>query len=143
MAFYLEVVLSSNNYPIHRMNPALIDKFLWVMQGFLAVAFLIAGSAKLLQSPAKVAQLVPAAIPLPFLRTLGALEILGAVGIALPLFIDAWSALTPVAAACMAIVLLAAVVIHGRAKEFSKLPMLLVLLALAMTVAVGRYFLMK
>lgn len=88
------------------------------MQGFLALTFIIAGSAKLFQSPAKVAQLVPAAFPLPFLRTLGALEILGAVGIILPFMIDVLPMVTPVSSVCMAIVLLAAAVVHLKAKEY-------------------------
>lgn len=108
------------------------------MQGFLAIIFLIAGSAKLFQSPAKVAQLVPTAFPLPFLRALGALEILGAIGIVLPLVVDVLPVLTPISSCCMAIVLLAAAVVHLKGKQFSKLPMLLVLLILAITVTVGR-----
>lgn len=113
------------------------------MQGFLAVTFLIAGSAKLFQSPAKVAQLVPASFPLPFLRVLGALEILGAVGIVLPLMLNVLPAVTLVAAACMGLVLLRAGVVHWQNKQFSKLPMLVVLLALSITVTVGRYFLLE
>lgn len=122
------------------MNPILINNLLWGMQGFLAVTFLIAGGAKLFQSPAKVAELVPTAFPLPFLRALGALEILGAVGIILPLAVDTLPVLTPVSSGCMAVVLLAAAVVHLMAKHFSKLPMLLVLLAMAITVTVGRHF---
>jgi len=120
------------------INPNLINNLLWVMQGFLSVTFLIAGSAKFFQSPAKVAELVPTAFPLPFLRVLGALEILGAVGIIMPLAVDVLPVLTPVSSCCMAVVLLAAAVVHLLAKHFSKLPMLIVLLALAITVTVGR-----
>lgn len=120
------------------MSLIFTNKLLWVMQSFLAVTFLIAGSAKLFQSSEKVAQLVPGDFPLPFLRTLGALEILGAVGIVLPLVVDVLPVLTAVSSCCMAIVLLAAAVVHMKGKEFSRLPMLLVLLALAVTVTLGR-----
>ena len=112
---------------------------LWIMQGFLALTFLIAGSAKLLGAPQKVAQLVPAAFPLPFLRTLGGLEILGAVGIILPVALEVWPGLTLLTAACMGIVLLAAIRVHLQAKQHSKLPMLLLLLALTIIVVLGRY----
>ncbi len=112
------------------------------MQGFLALTFLIAGSAKLFGSPQKVAQLVPAAFPIPFLRALGGLEILGAIGLLLPVALDVLPLLTPITAGCMLIVLLAAIGVHLKGKQFSKLPMLLLLLALAVTVTVGRYTLL-
>lgn len=108
------------------------------MQGFLAVTFLIAGSAKLVQSPAKVAKLVPPVFPLPFLRILGVLEILGAVGLVLPLLLHVLPELTPLVAGCMGIILAAATVVHFQQKQFSKLPMLLFLLVLAIMVAISR-----
>lgn len=108
------------------------------MQGFLAVIFLIAGSVKLFQSPEKVAELVPAAFPLSFLRTLGALEILGAVGVILPLLLDVFPVLTPVSSCCMAIVLLGAITVHLKSKEFSRLPILFTLLVLAIIVTIDR-----
>ena len=122
------------------MSPVLLNNLLWVMQGFLALTFLIAGSAKLFGSAQQVAQLVPAAFPLPFLRRLGVLEVLGAIGIVLPLAIDVLPALTLVTACCMGVVLLAAILVHLKAKQFVKLPMLLLLLTLTITVTFGRYF---
>jgi len=118
------------------MDPVLVNNLLWVMQGFLAMTFLFAGSAKLFQSPEKVAKLVPGNFPLRFLRILGALEILGAVGIILPKAVDVLPVLTPISSGCMALVLFAAAAVHIKGKEFSKLPMILVLLVLAVIVTV-------
>jgi hypothetical protein len=120
------------------MNPILVNNLLWVTQGFLALTFLIAGSAKLFGSPASVAQLVPAAFPLSLLRTLGALELLAAAGIILPFALNMLPGLTRLTAGCMGIVLLGAMVVHLKEKQFSRLPMLLLLLALAVLIIIGR-----
>lgn len=79
-----------------------------------------------------------ATIPLAFPRILGMLEILGAIGIIVPALINIYPALTGVAAVCMGLVLVGAVIIHVKQKEYKILPVIILLLILAATVAYVR-----
>ena len=56
---------------------------LWILQGLLAVAFLIAGSFKLL-TPAEEMVAMGMSVPTLVLRITGITELLGALGLVLP-----------------------------------------------------------
>ncbi len=58
----------------------------WIVAGLLAVFYLYAGGKKAAQSPEQLQPMMGwvDTIPMPLVRTVGALEILGAIGLILP-----------------------------------------------------------
>ena len=70
-------------------------------------------------------------------KTIGGLEVLGALGLILPWALNIASVLTPLAAVGFAIIMAGAIVVHVRRKE-PFIPQI-VLLILAVVVAWGRF----
>lgn len=70
---------------------------LWIIQVLVALVFLATGGMKLVLSSAALAAQSP--VPLPILRILGVLEVLGALGLVLPGLFKIRRGLTPIAAA--------------------------------------------
>jgi len=81
------------------------NKVLWTVQALLAALFLFAGSMKLILPIEAMADPVP--LPGPFLRFLGAPEVLGA----MPGLLRIQTRLTPLAAAGLVIIMTGATVI--------------------------------
>jgi hypothetical protein len=97
--------------------------------------FLIAGSRKAFQSSTKLlTSSLYHRIPLAFTRVLGVLEISGAIGITLPLFMNIYPVLATAAAACMAIVLFGATIVHVQREEYKTFALIVIFLMLAITV---------
>ncbi len=115
---------------------------LWVVAGVLAAAFLASGLMKLSQPKKKLADsgmgwtedFSDGAV-----KGIGALEVLGALGLILPAALDIVPILVPIAATGLALVMLGAAVTHARRKENQMIVVNLVLLALAAFVAWGRF----
>lgn len=115
---------------------------MWVATGFLAAAFLGAGLLKLTQPKQRLAasgmawveDFSPAVIKL-----IAAAELAGAIGLVLPPLVGIAPVLSPIAAACLAVTMLGAVLVHLRRREFRGLIPALVLMFLATFVAVGRF----
>lgn len=116
---------------------------LWIAAGILAAMYLAAGGMKasqprdkILKNPnmAWVEDFSPAA-----LKAIGVVELLGAVGLILPQATGIADVLTPLAATGLAVVQVGAIVVHLRRGETTALPMNVVLLALAVFVAIGRF----
>ncbi|WP_191244778.1 DoxX family protein [Amycolatopsis deserti] len=109
---------------------------LWIIAGLLAAVFLASGSQKLAQPAEKLAA---TGLTVGAGKTVGALEVLAAAGLILPAALDVAPVLTPLAAAGLVLLMAAAAVFHVRRHEWKTLPVPLVLLALAVVVAVGRF----
>lgn len=114
---------------------------LWVLQIVLALAFLAAGTMKLVRTQD---QLRPAMgwvddFSPTMVKVIGTLEILGALGLVLPAALDVAPILTPLAAVGLALVMVGALVTHARRQETAALPPPAVLLALSLVVAWGRF----
>jgi hypothetical protein len=92
---------------------------LWVIQGLVAVAMLMAGAFKLVTPRAKLAEKMHWAKTWSDanVKLLGLAEVLGAVGLIAPGLTHVLPVLTPVAAVCLAIVMGGAVKIHLDLKE--------------------------
>jgi uncharacterized membrane protein YphA (DoxX/SURF4 family) len=73
------------------------------------------------------------------IRLIGAAEILGAIGLVLPAAVHIAPILVPVAAVALALVMAGAAVVHARRKEPLNIAVNVVLIALAVVVAVGRF----
>ena len=111
---------------------------LWIAQALLAVIMVGAGAPKLLLPRARLAETFhwTRNAPLPLVRLLGLAELLGAVGLIVPRLTGIAPMLTPIAAACLFLVLIGALVTHLRLHESPALPAVAMLLAAL--VAVGR-----
>lgn len=116
---------------------------LWIVQGLLAVAFLMAGGMKMAQPKEKLAQNMAWVEDFSqnAVRTIGLLEVLGAIGLILPLALKIWPVLTGVAAIGLVLTMIGAAITHARRGEMPMLVPNIVLGALAAFVAVGRLFL--
>ena len=114
---------------------------LWIAQGLLAAMFLMAGVMKTFQT-AKAKEQLPWAKNRSdgFVRFVGTSELLGALGLILPLATGILPRLTVLAAIGLIIIqLLAIFTEHLPKKEYNVIPVNVVLLALAAFVALGRW----
>jgi len=118
-----------------------VNIVLWVLQVLLGAAFIGAGAMKLSQPIEKLAtnmtwvsRYSPGTV-----RFVGATEVLGGLGLILPWATGIAPVLTPVAAVGLAVIMLLAVVDHARAKEYPMIAVNVVLGALAVIIAVGRF----
>ena len=89
-----------------------INGLLWIVQGLLALVFLLTGGMKLVL-PLEALEAMPGPIQLPglFLRFLGVVEVLGAIGLILPGLLRIRPGLTPLAAAGLVIIMIGATAI--------------------------------
>ncbi len=115
---------------------------LWVAQVLLAVAFLGAGATKLSQPKEKLAKNMAWVEDFSqgTVRLIGALEVLGAIGIVLPALTGILPWLTPLAALGLVLTMIGAALTHLRRSEYSVITVPAVLLILAAFVAYGRFF---
>ena len=114
---------------------------LWIVQGLLAAMFGMAGIMKTFQT-SKAREQLPWAKHRSdgFIRFVGISELLGAVGLILPLLTGILPWLTPLAAIGLTLIqLLAIFTEHLPKKEYNIIPMNIVLLALAVFVVIGRW----
>ena len=109
---------------------------LWIVQGLLAFLFLFAGGMKLVLPPE--AMVGPVALPLAFLRFIGVVEVLGAIGLILPGLLRIRVDLTPLAAAGLVIIMIGATVITALGGAIAPALFPLTVGLLAGSVAYGR-----
>ncbi|HSL42387.1 MAG TPA: DoxX family protein [Anaerolineales bacterium] len=120
---------------------------LWIAQGLLAVMYLAVGNMKMFQ-PAKVRenpQMTWAhGQPDHYIRFVGTAEVLGALGLILPLVTRILPWLTVLAGIGLTLIqLLAIFKEHLPKKEYQVIPLNIVLLALSMFVVIGRWTLVS
>lgn len=117
---------------------------LWVVQGLLAVAFLGAAVMKLSRPKEKLASNMAWVedFSQQTVRLIGALELLGAIGVVLPALTGVLPWLTPLAALGLALTMVGAALTHLRRSEYSAIAAPVVLLVLAAFVAYGRFFIL-
>ena len=114
---------------------------LWIAQGLLAAMYLMAGMMKMFQT-AKAKEQLPWAKERPdsFVRFVGISELLGALGLILPLLTGILPWLTPLAALGLGVIqVLAIFTEHLPKKEYAVIPMNVVLLLLSVFVIYGRF----
>ena len=114
-----------------------MNRLLWVLQGLLALLFLFAGGSKLAMSAAELTGQSP--LPAAFLRFIGVMEILGGLGLILPGMLRIRTELTALAAACLVIIMIGAVVVTVRTMGVGMAILPFVTGALAFFVAYGRW----
>jgi hypothetical protein len=119
-----------------------VNTVLWIVAGLLAVVFLAGGVTKLTRSREQLAgsgfgfveDLGDGTV-----RTIGALELLAAVGLTVPAAVDVVPVLVPVTAVGVVLLMVGAVITHLRRREAQVVAVPLLLLALAVIVAWGRF----
>ena len=105
---------------------------LWIVQGVLALVFATSGFLKATRSrDALVAsgQTGVQNLPLAFIRFIAACELFGAIGLVGPRALGIATALTPIAAGGLGIIMIGAGVIHFRLKESRNVVINLIILA--------------
>jgi uncharacterized membrane protein len=110
---------------------------LWIITGLLALAFLGAGVLKLVRPRSALvdggmpwaADYSPAVI-----KAIGAIEVIGAVGLVLPMLTSIAPLLSPIAALGLTIMMVGAVVVHARRREPIAPPLVLAILSAAAAV---------
>jgi hypothetical protein len=92
---------------------------LWVAQGLAALVFFLTGALKVVTPKEKLVTRLRWAEtwPPPRIKLLGFAEVAGAIGLVLPVALHIAPALTPIAAICLAILMLGAVRTHRRLQE--------------------------
>jgi hypothetical protein len=119
-----------------------MDTALWIVQALLAALFLATGMTKLTQPRVKMA-----AGPMVWaedvtdrqFRTIGLLEVLGAIGLLLPTSLGIAEVIVPLAATGLALTMVGAIVTHIRLGETDRLAVPVITLALTLFVAVERF----
>ncbi len=121
-----------------------MDLSLWIVAGLLAVVYLAAGVGKLIVPKEKLATAPGGGWVEDFsadsVKAIGALEVLGAVGLILPAATGIAPVLVPLAALGLVLIMVGAVITRLRRHEPKPMVADLAYLALAGFVAYGRFF---
>jgi len=116
---------------------------LWIAAGLLAAVAVAGGLSKTFVPKPKLAAAHggewTAGASVGFVKTLGVLELLAAVGLILPAIVDVAPVMVPVTAVCWVLLMVGAMVTHGRLGQFKLVMLNLVYLALAAFIAWGRF----
>jgi uncharacterized membrane protein len=110
---------------------------LWTVQGFLALLFLFAGTMKFIMPIEVMTRQIP--FPAWFLYFIGVSEVLGAVGLVLPGVFRIRTALTPLAASGLVIIMIGATVLTVALNGVAQALMPLVVGLCSLFVAYGRW----
>ena len=116
---------------------------LWIATGLLAAVALVGGISKAFVPKEKLAEHSGGEwtqhTSVGFVKTLGVLELLAAVGLILPAVLDIAPVLVPVTAVCWVLLMVGAMITHGRLGQFRFVMLNSVYLALAAFIAWGRF----
>jgi hypothetical protein len=119
-----------------------MDLALWIAAGLLAGVALTGGITKTFLPREKLAAHEGGRwtgdASAGFVKTLGVLELLAAVGLVLPAVLGIAPVMVPVTAACWVALMVGAMITHGRYGQFRLAALNAVYLALAAFVVVGR-----
>jgi uncharacterized membrane protein len=117
-----------------------MDVILWVAQVILALLFLRLGLTHATR-PESMRDRVPWmwALPREAMLIIGILDILGAIGLILPAVTGIQPWLTPLAALCLAILMVFAIIFHATRRELPNIALNAILGLLAAFVAWGRF----
>jgi uncharacterized membrane protein YphA (DoxX/SURF4 family) len=114
-----------------------MSRALWIVQGLLAALFLFAGVVKLVLPAEQLMGSVP--MPVLFIRFIGVVEVLGAIGLILPALLRIRPGLTPLAAAGLVIIMIGATVINVMGGDVAPAVLTVVVGLLAVFIAYGRW----
>lgn len=115
------------------------ETVLWIISGLLSVAFLMAGGMKVMQPKAKLAENMAWVEDFSDqqIKGIGILEILGAIGLILPMLLNILPILTPIAAVGLVLTMVGAATTHFRQGDTQGMIPSIVLGVLALVAAIG------
>ncbi len=118
-----------------------MNTIIWVAQGILAAVFIAAGLLKLTNTRAALKDKTPYVEDFTDsqVKTIGTLEVLGAIGVVLPGALKILPVLSPIAACGQALTMIAAAATLIRRGEHAHVPLNLVIFTLAAFVAIERF----
>lgn len=121
-----------------------MDGLLWVFSIVLALVFLIVGAFRVFRYE-QARERFPWVkdVPRALVTLIGIAEILGALGLVLPVATGIYPWLTPVAAAALALLMLMAGTFHGQRREYQDASVNALLLVMMVLIAYGRWPLMQ
>jgi uncharacterized membrane protein YphA (DoxX/SURF4 family) len=112
---------------------------LWVAQILLAGMFIMAGTMKAFAYEKAKASIPWVKETSPgFVRFIGVAELLGGIGMILPVALDITPSLTGIAALGIALIMLLAAVFHARRKENKEIGMNVIIMLIAIFIVIGR-----
>jgi len=113
----------------------------WVVQWVLAVAFVASGAMKALQPVSKLGEKMAwvSTVKPSTVKVIGIAEVLGGLGLILPVLTGIAPILVPIAAAALAVVMLLAVIKHFQMNDASGSAASIVLGVLSVVIAVVRF----
>jgi uncharacterized membrane protein len=85
-----------------------MNRALWIVQWLLAVLFVFSGVSKFVMPVEEMTKGMPEWLSGSFLHFIGVCEILGGIGLVLPSLLHIKTGLTPLAAACLVIIMIGA-----------------------------------
>ncbi|MFC9846318.1 DoxX family protein [Streptomyces sp. NPDC060223] len=116
---------------------------LWITTGLLAAVALAGGISKALVPTERLAAQHGGEwteqAGTGFVKSLGIVELLAAAGLILPAVLDIAPVMVPATAVCWALLMVGAMITHGRFGQFRLVMLNLVYLALAVFIAWGRF----
>lgn len=114
---------------------------IWIIQGLIAAFFLVPGFRKTFFSKEKLIAMHPLepGQSMMQVRLIGSLELLGVIGIIVPLLTGIMPILTPIAATGLGLTMAGAFLFHLKRKEYKKLPVLAFVFLLSLIVAWYRF----
>jgi succinate dehydrogenase/fumarate reductase cytochrome b subunit len=116
-----------------------MNRALWIVQILLAALFLFSGAAKFFTPVDQMTQGMPGWMSISFLHFIGVCEMLGGIGLILPGLLHIKPGLTPLAAACLTIIVIGATVVTVMGGMLAVALLPLVTTLLAAFVAYGRW----
>ncbi len=99
----------------------MINIALWIIQCFLAFTFMYSGICKSIYAIkilVSKGQTGVEGLPVALVRFIGVAEIIGSIGLILPLLINIWPHLVSISAVCLGIIMIPAGIIHYQRKEY-------------------------
>ena len=114
---------------------------IWIIQGLIAAFFIVPGIRKAFFSPQKLIEmhLLEPGAPIIPQRVIGTAEILGVIGIIVPLLTGIIPIFTPIAAIGLSCVMAGAFLFHLKRKENKMLPAIIIVFFLTVLVAWYRF----
>ncbi len=117
---------------------------LWIIQSLIALTFLYSGINKSIFSEEKLVasgQTGVEGLPMPLIRFIGVVEILGAIGIILPLLLNILPVLTAISAIGFAVIMILAARIHYKRGEYKTVFINFIIFLMCLFIAYGRIYL--
>jgi len=112
---------------------------LWIIQGLLALLFISAGTTKLQYEKAKKSLPWVSNHSKGFIAFIGMVEVLGGIGLILPLALGIVPILTPLAALGLLLIMLFATIFHAKRGEYKAIVTNVIIIGLALLVAIVRF----